>query len=81
LIDRPDTIVFAGSRDPSNKDLQALATANPDRFCSIALDSADEPLNKAAADFIEEKAGKLDVVIANAGMLHLLHTRCLVITL
>ena len=50
-----------------NKDLQSLVTTYPDRFFSIALDSADEALNKAAASFIEEKAGKLDVVIANAG--------------
>lgn len=67
LIARPDTVVFAGSRDPLNKDLQSLVTTYPDRFFSIALDSADEALNKAAASFIEEKAGKLDVVIANAG--------------
>ena len=47
--------------------MQALVKEHPDRFYSIALDSADEALNKAAASFVEDKAGKLDVVIANAG--------------
>ena len=33
----------------------------------ISLISADEANNNAAVDFIEKKAGRLDVVIANAG--------------
>jgi NAD(P)-dependent dehydrogenase (short-subunit alcohol dehydrogenase family) len=31
------------------------------------LTSAVEEDNKAAADFVREKAGKVDVIIANAG--------------
>ncbi|KAK8844517.1 hypothetical protein IAR55_006363 [Kwoniella newhampshirensis] len=68
LASAPDTIVFAGARNPSSKDLSTLATAHPDKVIPIALESADIQLNKAAAKSIEEKAGKLDVVIAVAGI-------------
>jgi len=57
-----------GARDPSiSKNLVSLAAAHPDKVFPIALDSADIPLNKAAAQLIEGRVGKLDVVIANAG--------------
>lgn len=44
-----------------------MASAHPDKVIPIAIDSADVSGNQAAAKIIEEKAGKLDVVIANAG--------------
>ncbi|WRT66632.1 uncharacterized protein IL334_003591 [Kwoniella shivajii] len=68
LAANPDNIIFAGARNPSSKELAAFAAAHPEQVIPIALDSADVPLNKAAAKLIEEKVGKLDVVIANAGM-------------
>ena len=69
LISRPDTIVFAGARNPSGAtDLQGLAKAHPDRFHVIKVVSADKENNLEAAKEIQRVAGRLDVVIANAGI-------------
>ncbi|KAL1756543.1 hypothetical protein FB107DRAFT_211280 [Schizophyllum commune] len=69
LAARPDTIVFAGAREPARAtDLQALATAHPNRVYPVKLVSADRASNAAAAEEIKKVAGKLDVVIANAAI-------------
>ena len=66
---RPDTIVFAGARNPSGAtDLHALAKAHPDRFHVIKVVSPDKENNLEAAKEIQRVAGRLDVVIANAGI-------------
>uniref|UniRef100_D8PM45 NAD(P)-binding protein n=1 Tax=Schizophyllum commune (strain H4-8 / FGSC 9210) TaxID=578458 RepID=D8PM45_SCHCM len=69
LASRPDTVIFAGARNPSGAtDLQALAKAHPDRFRVIKVVSADKENNLEAAKEIQRVAGRLDVVIANAGI-------------
>ncbi|KAL1752455.1 hypothetical protein FB107DRAFT_219900 [Schizophyllum commune] len=66
---RPDAILFAGARDPDRAtDLHALAAAHPGRVHVLKLVSADQANNAAAAEEIKRVAGRLDVVIANAGI-------------
>ncbi|EJU05886.1 NADP-binding protein [Dacryopinax primogenitus] len=69
LISRPETVVFAGARSMSSaSDLQALATKYPEKVHLVELTSADEENNAAAIAKVKEVAGKLDVVISNAGI-------------
>jgi NAD(P)-dependent dehydrogenase (short-subunit alcohol dehydrogenase family) len=69
LVARADVVVFAGARQSgSATDLQALAAAHPGKLHVVELASADEAGNRAAVAEIERVAGRLDVVIANAGM-------------
>ncbi|KAL1709846.1 hypothetical protein EV121DRAFT_194051 [Schizophyllum commune] len=69
LAARPNTVVFAGARDPVRAtDLQALATAHPNCVYPVKLISADRASNAAAAEEIKRVAGRLDVVIANAAI-------------
>ncbi|KAL1752415.1 hypothetical protein FB107DRAFT_293187 [Schizophyllum commune] len=66
---RPDTILFAGARDPDRAtDLRALAAAHPGRVHVLKVVSADKANNAAAVEEVKRVAGRLDVVIANAGM-------------
>jgi norsolorinic acid ketoreductase len=69
LSNRPGTVVFAGVRDPSSAsaDLKQIASANSNIHI-IKLDSATEGDAKTAAKTIEEIAGGLDIVIANAAI-------------
>lgn len=67
LATKPDTIVFAGTRNvAASKDLHDLAAKYPNIVHVVQLTSADEVDNKAAVEVIREKTGRLDVVIANA---------------
>ncbi|KAL1714460.1 hypothetical protein EV715DRAFT_295079 [Schizophyllum commune] len=69
LATRPDAIIFAGARDPARATgLQALARSHPGRFHVVKLTSADKEDNIAAAEEVKRLAGRLDVVIANAGI-------------
>ena len=69
LATRPDAIVFAGARDPARAtNLQALAKSHPDRFHVVKLTSADKEDNIAAVEEVKRVAGRLHVVIANAGI-------------
>lgn len=69
LATKPDTIVFAGTRNvAASKDLHDLAAKYPNIVHVVQLTSADEVDNKAAVEVIREKTGRLDVVIANAGI-------------
>ncbi|KAI5892860.1 NAD(P)-binding protein [Schizophyllum commune H4-8] len=69
LANRLDTIVFAGARNPAQAtDLHALATAHPGRIHILKVVSADRVNNDAAVEEIRRAAGRLDVVIANAGI-------------
>ena len=66
---RPDAIVFAGARNPAQAtDLHALAIAHPERVHILNVISADRANNDAAIEEIRRVAGRLDVVIANAGI-------------
>ncbi|KAL1748109.1 hypothetical protein HDZ31DRAFT_60643 [Schizophyllum fasciatum] len=69
LVARPNTIVFAGARKPEEApELAALAAANPGRVHVVRLVSADKESNLAAVDTIRKTTGRLDVVLANAGV-------------
>ncbi|EJU05884.1 NADP-binding protein [Dacryopinax primogenitus] len=75
LATLPETIVFAGTRDPASaKDLHALQSKYPDKVHIVKLTSANKEDNAAAVANIEEVAGRLDVVIANAGISNALYT-------
>lgn len=68
LSSRPNTIVFAGARDPSIADeLNALVAKSKEKLHVVKLVSGSEEDAKAAAKIVQEKTGKLDVLIANAG--------------
>jgi norsolorinic acid ketoreductase len=70
LAARPDTIVFAGIRTfplIADAPLARLAAEHPDVVYPIQISSANEVDNATAANFIKEKAGRVDVIIANAG--------------
>jgi NADP-dependent 3-hydroxy acid dehydrogenase YdfG len=61
-------VVFAGARQPdAASDLHALAKEYPGKLHIVKLTSADEADNRAAIDEIKKIAGRLDVVVANAG--------------
>lgn len=63
-----EVVVFAGARDPSKAtDLQALADKSSGRLHIVKLTSASEEDNVAAIKEVEQKAGHVDVLIANAG--------------
>ncbi|KAJ7818969.1 hypothetical protein B0H14DRAFT_3111435 [Mycena olivaceomarginata] len=64
---RPNTIVFAGARDPAAQSLKDLAAKHPNVH-PVKLTSGDEADNAAAAAEIQKTAGHIDVIIANAGI-------------
>ncbi|KAJ7367350.1 hypothetical protein DFH08DRAFT_798148 [Mycena albidolilacea] len=64
---RPNTIVFAGARNPAAQSLKDLA-AKHSNVHPIKLTSGDEADNSAAVAEIQKIAGRIDVVIANAGI-------------
>lgn len=66
LAKLPDTVVFAGTRDPAAASLKELATRYRNVH-AVKVTSASPEDNKAAIAEIEKKAGQLDVIIANAG--------------
>ncbi|KZT54365.1 NAD(P)-binding protein [Calocera cornea HHB12733] len=69
LAARENTIVFAGARNPSSaKDLQVLESKYSGKVHLIKLTSPHEADNKAAVAQVKKIAGRLDVVIANAGL-------------
>ncbi|TRM70530.1 hypothetical protein BD626DRAFT_30124 [Schizophyllum amplum] len=69
LVQRPDVVVFAGARKrEAATELHALAEAHPGKLHVVALTSADRGNNDAAIAEVKRVAGRLDVVIANAGI-------------
>jgi len=68
LAGRPDTLIFATARDPSNADkLQQLAQQHSNvRVVKLSVNSDADHV--AAAKLVEAEAGRVDVVIANAGI-------------
>ncbi|KAJ7731605.1 hypothetical protein B0H16DRAFT_1665246 [Mycena metata] len=58
---RPDTIVFAGARDPAAQSLKDLAAKHSN-------------VHPAAIAEIQKTAGRLDVIIANAGIANTMGT-------
>jgi len=69
LAGRENVVVFAGARNPSTaKDLHALAQKYLGKVHVVKLTSGDKAENEAAIAEIKAIAGRLDVVIANAGI-------------
>ncbi|KAJ7776752.1 aflatoxin biosynthesis ketoreductase-like protein nor-1 [Mycena maculata] len=67
LAARPNTIVFAGARDPAAKSLKELV-AKHTNVHPVKLTAGDKADNEAAIAEIQKTAGQLDVIIANAGI-------------
>jgi norsolorinic acid ketoreductase len=68
LVKRDNVLVFAGARDPeAATELKQLQTIHKNLHI-VKLSSTSEEDAKTAAEQIERTAGKLDVVIANAGI-------------
>ncbi|KAJ6475525.1 hypothetical protein C8R45DRAFT_1217142 [Mycena sanguinolenta] len=67
LAARPNTVVFAGARDPATQSLKNLRAKYPNVH-PVKLTSGDKVDNEAAIAEIQKTAGQLDVVIANAGI-------------
>jgi norsolorinic acid ketoreductase len=69
LSARPNTVVFAGARSLPSADSQLgeLAAKSPKVVIPLVINSANEKDNTAAAEVVKSKAGKVDVLIANAG--------------
>ena len=78
IASRNDVIVFAGTRNPAAaSDLQELVKEYPKKVHIVRFIAGDKAGNEAAAVEIKTIAGRLDVVIANAGALTLyLFSRC-----
>ncbi|KDQ17644.1 hypothetical protein BOTBODRAFT_105443 [Botryobasidium botryosum FD-172 SS1] len=69
LATRDNVVVFAGARNPSPaKDLHALVDKYPGKVHIVKLTSCDKADNEAAIAEIKTIAGRLDVVVANAGI-------------
>ncbi|GAA6039165.1 hypothetical protein JCM8097_000446 [Rhodosporidiobolus ruineniae] len=68
LAERPDVLIFATARQPEKAtELNKLAEEKGNVVVvKLKVDSEEDA--KAAAKVVEEKAGKVDVVIANAGI-------------
>ncbi|EJU05882.1 NADP-binding protein [Dacryopinax primogenitus] len=68
-LSRPDVIVFAGTRDLVKATaLQTLQSKFPGRVHLVKLTSANKEDNEEGVAKVKEIAGRLDVVIANAGI-------------
>ncbi|KAJ7644539.1 hypothetical protein FB45DRAFT_975958 [Roridomyces roridus] len=67
LASRPNTIVFAGARDPAAQSLKDLSAKHPNVH-GVKLTMGDKAGNEAAVAEIKRIAGQLDVIIANAGI-------------
>lgn len=69
LSKHPSSFVYAGARDPENAPvLQALTSKYLGRISVLKLVSSDVDGNSRAAKVIEECHGRVDTVIANAGI-------------
>ncbi|KAJ7084533.1 hypothetical protein B0H15DRAFT_989198 [Mycena belliarum] len=68
LAARPNTTVFAGARDPAAQSLKDLAAKHPNVH-ALKVTNGDVANNEAAISEIKRIAGRLDVLIPNAGML------------
>ncbi|GAA5908006.1 hypothetical protein JCM8208_004021 [Rhodotorula glutinis] len=68
FAERPDTLVFAGARSPDKADALNALAKETGRVVVVKLDSGSDEDHKAAAELVKEKAGRVDIVIANAGI-------------
>ncbi|BGP02928.1 short-chain dehydrogenase/reductase SDR family protein [Rhodotorula toruloides] len=68
LVKRPQTVIFAGVRDVNKADALNALAKDASNLHVVRLESGSVEDAKAVAKTIEETTGKLDVVIANAGI-------------
>ncbi|KII87120.1 hypothetical protein PLICRDRAFT_42759 [Plicaturopsis crispa FD-325 SS-3] len=69
LVARPNVLVFAGARDPpSATALHALSAAHPGKLRVLKLVAGSTEDAKAAAETVKKEVGRVDVLIANAGI-------------
>ncbi|KAL1725687.1 hypothetical protein EV714DRAFT_220887 [Schizophyllum commune] len=69
LAVRPDVVIYATARKLDTAlDLQALANGSSGKVRLLELQLGDEAAHEAAIARIKDDVGRLDVVIANAGM-------------
>ncbi|CDZ96865.1 Predicted short chain-type dehydrogenase [Phaffia rhodozyma] len=69
LASNPANVIFAGARTPAKATaLHELAKSSQAKINVIGLVSADTESNHKAAEEIKKAAGRVDVIIANAGV-------------
>ncbi len=68
LAARPDTIVYAGARDVAGATALNELKKQYSGLRPVQLDTTSEKDIKAVAELIKSEEGKIDVVLANAGM-------------
>ncbi|KAJ3561791.1 hypothetical protein NP233_g9977 [Leucocoprinus birnbaumii] len=67
LKSKSDIYIFAAARS-STPGLSSLVAEHPDKLSIVNFVAADEASNKAAAGVVEEKSGRVDVVLGVAGI-------------
>jgi hypothetical protein len=60
--------VYATARDPATATELNAAAKELGNVCVLQLDSDDEQSIKAAAEVVRKESGRLNIVIANAGV-------------
>ncbi|GAA6021586.1 hypothetical protein JCM10207_005075 [Rhodosporidiobolus poonsookiae] len=68
LAARLNVLIFATARNPSKADALNSLAKETGNIEVVKLESVSEEDAQAAAKLVEEKAGKVDVLIANAGI-------------
>ncbi|KAI5478158.1 short-chain dehydrogenase/reductase SDR family protein [Pseudohyphozyma bogoriensis] len=68
LVTRPNTTVFAGARDPAKATELKKVQEKYSNLHIVKLTSADVEDNEAAVAEIKRTVGRLDAVVANAGI-------------
>ncbi|GJN90827.1 hypothetical protein Rhopal_003841-T1 [Rhodotorula paludigena] len=68
LARRENALVFATARQPAKAEALNALAKETGRVEVVKYESANEEDTKSLAQVIEDKAGKVDVVIANAGV-------------
>jgi NAD(P)-dependent dehydrogenase (short-subunit alcohol dehydrogenase family) len=68
LVTHDNVVVFAGARNPDNAThLHDLAKTHPGKVYTVKLVLGDVTGNQKTIEEVKKKAGRLDVLIANAG--------------
>ncbi|KAH3706498.1 C-factor-like [Dreissena polymorpha] len=71
LLRKPNTVVIATCRSPEGAmDLEALRSQDPHRLHVLKIDVTQESHIEAAANYVGDKFGRLDLLINCSGMLH-----------
>ncbi|GAA5844275.1 hypothetical protein JCM9279_001751 [Rhodotorula babjevae] len=68
LAKRDNVLVFAGARDPTKATALNSLADETGRVVVVKLESTSEEDAQAAAQLVKDKVGKLDYLVANAGI-------------